>query len=497
MRPYPARGYRNADARRREAPPGFQSGGPPQGPPDAPTSLLDSILEAQYGRDALERALEVTERSRRWQGSGSLATTATAAGTRESRQALIKRLTGFARLHPALRAVNYVLDIQLSQQRADAAGQLMLPGQVLHKYCNWGDDGERPHRYQWGLPNLCIEGQAFGAGNALDAPYTVLELAADGASIWEDGLYFGATRSRTTEIYVWDNSLDAALATPGIKEYPWEMPVLDPRVAPMAQPIGKVTPVLQPMSKAAVKALAEATAANEGILPGLIERRMAGPSRVPSVQRYPQLSITSSMQRIRNRRRQRLTARLTWLKAIPRARPPGMRTKEKKWDLSKELLFLLGMPTELMDFIGAVYKALPEDLRGREKAKRHGKDPSPHAMLQILLANVRHISGSQAIYEVAKETVQDFAYAYASRRGVALNRSMGHSFGLDQNSTAKNYAQRFETERVEVVKHGALPRQARGGSYGLWSFYLYTPPVRRFQSSSSSVRGRASDVRRW
>lgn len=484
---YPVQGYRTAGARRRAAPPGFQSGGPPAQPPgggdggNSNAALLDAMMEAQYGRDALRKAIRETERRERHPG---FSRTPLSEGQRESRQALIKRLTGFRRLHPALRAVDYALNIGLSLQRDSAPGQFHFPGQHLHKYCNWGEDGSRPHRYQWGLPNLCIEGQAFGAGNDLNAPYTVPELASDGASLWEDGVYFGATRSRTREIYVWDNSLDAALATPGIKDYPWAKPVISPRVAPMAMPIGKVTPVEAPMSKAAVAALAEATAANEGILPGLWEKSMRGPNRYREVQPYPQMSVSVERKKINGRRKTRIVGRMTWLKALVRAPYVNPRKREKKWNLSKELMFMLGMPTELMDLVDSVYEALPEEFRRKEKGKRHGKDPSPHEKVRLLMLNAKLVDGAKMLGNIARDQLQDAAYAYASKRGVALNNSMGYSFGLTQNSTAKNYAQRFTTSKVETVKYGsASPAKAKGGRYGIQKTFLYQKPPRRIQGA--------------
>ena len=99
--------------------------------------------------------------------------------------------------------------------------------------------------------------------------------------------------------------------------------------------------------------------------------------------------------------------------------PPG--TKQKKIAIRNSslagLVFKVGAFTEALDAIDAVYQALPEKLRKREQAKRHGKDPWAGAKLRLLFNNLGSLDGPGAIENLINENIQDHAIAKANRIG--------------------------------------------------------------------------------
>jgi len=134
--------------------------------------------------------------------------------------------------------------------------------------------------------------------------------------------------------------------------------------------------------------------------------------------------------------------------------PPG--TKQKKIALKASgiagVIRGIGAFTEGLDALDAIYQALPESLRKREQAKRHGRDPNPLAKLQILLRNLGKLDGPGAIENLINEQIQDTIIGKANRAGRTVN-----SFGGDGRGTAPTR-----------LGQGPSPGSHSQGGYDMW-----------------------------
>lgn len=111
--------------------------------------------------------------------------------------------------------------------------------------------------------------------------------------------------------------------------------------------------------------------------------------------------------------------------------PPPKGTKQKKIAVAgaaspiARIVLNIGRVTEGLDALDAIYQALPEGLRKRQQAMRHGKDPSPTGKLELLFNNLGKLDGKQAIENLINEQIQDTAIAKANRVGKLTNQAYG------------------------------------------------------------------------
>lgn len=110
-----------------------------------------------------------------------------------------------------------------------------------------------------------------------------------------------------------------------------------------------------------------------------------------------------------------------------RRRKPNDRTKERKAVVSAARTIAgraFGAATETGDAVDAVYEALPEKLRARERMKRHGKDPRLTAKLRLIYDHAHEIDMVDAIDNLARNHLEDWFYGQLNRRAQqGLNRA--------------------------------------------------------------------------
>lgn len=101
---------------------------------------------------------------------------------------------------------------------------------------------------------------------------------------------------------------------------------------------------------------------------------------------------------------------------VAKTERPGRATRETKVTVPRWLLRAVGLVTEGLDLVGAVYDALPDKLKKREAAKRGGKNPSLPDKAMLIYANWESVDVRRALFNIAYENlIEDRAYAYVSK----------------------------------------------------------------------------------
>ena len=115
-----------------------------------------------------------------------------------------------------------------------------------------------------------------------------------------------------------------------------------------------------------------------------------------------------------------------------RFRKPGAREKENKRQVQGPLAqawnkFKKGVNvvTESLDAMDCVYGALPEKIRKREQAKRHGKDPNTKGKLKLIYQHAQQVDMLSMIDCLAKEHLQDAAIGKAAKKHADLRKKYG------------------------------------------------------------------------
>lgn len=113
-------------------------------------------------------------------------------------------------------------------------------------------------------------------------------------------------------------------------------------------------------------------------------------------------------------------------------RKPGAREKETKRPARGSLAAAyralakgFGHVTEFSDALKCVYDALPEKLRKRERAKRHGKDPSMQGKVQIIYRNASSLNITAMLGCMAKEQLQDWAIGKMAKTHAEARKRYG------------------------------------------------------------------------
>ena len=103
-------------------------------------------------------------------------------------------------------------------------------------------------------------------------------------------------------------------------------------------------------------------------------------------------------------------------------RPPTRNERERKVRVPygavvRVVRGVLSGATEVLDWLDALWDALPDDFKAREFARRHGKAPSPQNKAKQLWDNINAIDIEKAFLNVWKENIEDSIYGTANREG--------------------------------------------------------------------------------
>lgn len=421
--PYPVAGYRTAAARERGS---------------GLSNAADSLRQALENTSPLNQAIRETERRQTHPGRSTIP--ASSLGRRA--------LGAGANALPPVQLVRNLLSAysvlsRLAQERAPAAR--FFPGYIRQNICQ-----PRPDRYGRTLDGRtaytaslgCLDGQAVGPSlEAVDSPLTGAYTSSTGLALWtlrNDGQL--PTHAATLEVWKkvpnpstppangpgWhlqtfpeagakkhpdpgkggeaagrsaeagDKSSSQQQRDPGPSEE------MSPNLDPFALPIGKAVPVLPNLTPAQLKIVAEfqnpERSPNEqpsrGPAPAPQPEPVEAPA--PTLEDVPAFQVYPLPQPLRERH--------VW-------KPERSPVRVRKVGVSRWILFLVGIPGELMDSLDAVYKALPAKLRARERKIRHNKDPNPIAKAELIYKYWRFIDGEQAIFNLIWEQyVSDYLY---------------------------------------------------------------------------------------
>lgn len=123
---------------------------------------------------------------------------------------------------------------------------------------------------------------------------------------------------------------------------------------------------------------------------------------------------------------------------------PGPRTKERKVYVRSRLpgrwdRIVIGTPTEAMDLVDCLHKALPKQYRakGLKKPGRSGEHmddyarPSMRRKMAAVYRNFDKIDAAAALACFLQEQVEDYAYGYAGRRAGRAARELGLGRGFE------------------------------------------------------------------
>lgn len=256
--------------------------------------------------------------------------------------------------------------------------------------------------------SICYVGQANPCAIGLSDAYTSTEIA-DGTGFWKQ-----------TGPFSNGSNQDRWVADGSIRNIPrWRDPFLDkpapalgptPALAPEALPILRPQPVVRPLPYR----LLTRRVPDARVSPNY--RNEWGPSSAGAV---PQTQPGGVM--LGPRLRKKITA---WPPSPPRR---GERERKVRTNLPAGLVnSALNAVTEGADLIDAVYQALPEKLRKREQAKRHGKDPKIGDKLWLLWNNYDKVDIEQAAFNVVKEGIEDAVFG---RLGQAAGRGRRSPYG--------------------------------------------------------------------
>lgn len=109
--------------------------------------------------------------------------------------------------------------------------------------------------------------------------------------------------------------------------------------------------------------------------------------------------------------------------------PPGRGVKESKHILAMDngswLGRIVGFTGEVVDFIGAIYKALPPEVR-----RQYGSNPTPQVMLEALYRHHHRIDWGEAFVNIIGEQIEDRFYGELGKLAGRAARIMRTSTGI-------------------------------------------------------------------
>ena len=121
---------------------------------------------------------------------------------------------------------------------------------------------------------------------------------------------------------------------------------------------------------------------------------------------------------------------MTRLNPLPR--PPGPRTKERKFALTVSGVgrLILGHVTEGIDTIQAIYDALPLKLRQR-LWRMNGNYMSPLDKALAIYRYINDIDPQKAVENLVYEQIEDYVYGRLGRITAEANKRRGFPGGLE------------------------------------------------------------------
>lgn len=130
----------------------------------------------------------------------------------------------------------------------------------------------------------------------------------------------------------------------------------------------------------------------------------------------------------------------------PRKREPRDE-KERKTKLSPALSVVLkavSAVTEGVDFIDALYDALPEQYRPRYRNTGYEKRvTTPQERMKALWENADKIDIDLALQNLVAEHIEDTIYGKIGKVGGEISRRLGRPYGFGMNTTQRNFSKDF------------------------------------------------------
>lgn len=160
-----------------------------------------------------------------------------------------------------------------------------------------------------------------------------------------------------------------------------------------------------------------------------------------------QVEITSAGERIRP--------------SLHRRRQPKRRRKEKKVIVSATRTLAaraFSAATETLDALDSVYKALPEYIRKREAAKRHGKEPKAMDKLGLINRHWDELDEVAAVENLIANQFEDWFYGQLNRKAQAGINASGwqRPVGIQAGNVLGHRTEGFSAPRSPVQDVGDL-----------------------------------------
>lgn len=133
-------------------------------------------------------------------------------------------------------------------------------------------------------------------------------------------------------------------------------------------------------------------------------------------------------------------------------------TKERKTRLSPAISAILkgvSKATEGVDFVNALYDALPPQYRPRYRKTKHEKRAvTPQEKMKALWENADKIDISEAIENLISNQIEDYVYGKIGQQAGRNSELLGRQYGFGQNTIMRDLSKSwydFETRASNVV----------------------------------------------
>ena len=142
----------------------------------------------------------------------------------------------------------------------------------------------------------------------------------------------------------------------------------------------------------------------------------------------------------------------------PSSRPPK-REKEVKHKLPTAAVHILkavSAVTEGLDFVDALYEALPSEYRPRYRKTKHEKlNVTPHEKVKALLEHGENIGIYDAISNLVSNQIEDYTFGKLGQLGGEISRRIGSPYGMGVNTInrkiQKSYYDAANASKARVV----------------------------------------------
>lgn len=139
----------------------------------------------------------------------------------------------------------------------------------------------------------------------------------------------------------------------------------------------------------------------------------------------------------------------------PSKAPPQL--KERKVRMSQtagSVLKMVSELTEAVDFIDALYKALPDSAKPRYRGTKYVRRVvSPHEKARALFDNFEDLDISDAIYNLIANEIEDQIYGRVGRVGGAISQRLGNPYGVGVNTIQRQFGKDFYDVERQMKNH--------------------------------------------